>query len=370
MELIILYALLIAAIFAGGVSLYLKLNPQFGGKIDEEELNKLSKSPQWKDKVFENQIETKMDMSAGKIPGLLWKQLTARAGRSPKEPLPIIPFDINTWQANEEPKFVWYGHSVLLLQLNGKNLLIDPMFGGNAAPVAPFKVKRFSLDTLSIIDDLPNLDAILISHDHYDHLDLASIRRLKNKCNNWLVALGVQRHLTHWGVPQTQIQELDWWDKIDFKGIEITFTPSRHFSGRGINDRTKSLWGGFSFITGNYSVYWSGDGGEGPHFKEIGDKLGPFHWAFMENGQYNELWHAIHMYPEEAIIAGIEAKSEVLTPVHWAGFPLALHHWKDPIERFVTAAKNKNQTIHVPQLGEIVDMTLQNDFEAWWNKHE
>lgn len=366
--LIFLAALIISAFIV--IWLYTKYHPQFGGKLDRQEVAKMSKSPQWNGKIFENQIETKMDMSLSKMPELLYKQLFDRKGRSPQQPLPILPFQKDQWEANQEPKFIWYGHSVLLLQLAGKNLLIDPMFGDNAAPVAPFKVKRFSENTLALIDQLPRLDAILISHDHYDHLDHASIKMLKNKCDRWLVALGVARHLERWGIHEDQIEELDWWDDSKIEEINITFTPSRHFSGRGLNDRTKSLWGGFTFITQDFKVYWSGDGGEGPHFQEIGQRLGPFDWAFMENGQYNELWHAIHMYPEEAVKAGIEAKAQILTPVHWAGFPLALHHWKEPIERFFKEAEKQDQAVYIPAMGEVVSMRKDGRYEEWWKKFE
>lgn len=207
----------------------------------------------------------------------------------------------------------------------------------------------------------------MITHDHYDHLDLASIKKLKGKSEKWFVALGVKRHLIKWGINSENIQEFDWWENTSFEGIEFTFTPSRHFSGRGLTDRAQSLWGGFTMITESFKVYWSGDGGEGPHFKAVAEKLGPFDWAFMENGQYNELWHAIHMYPEEAVIAGMEAKAKVLTPVHWAGFPLALHHWKDPIERFVSEAQKQGQHISTPMLGEIIDMqSTKPKTNHWW----
>lgn len=361
--------LIILAIVIGLVIVirsFIAFNSQFGAQPDSSEIDKLSKSPQWKGKIFENQIETTMDTGIKNIPGILYKQLFDRKGRSPIKSIPFVPFDADQWNADDKPRFVWYGHSVLLLKLNGKNFLIDPMLGPDAAPVAPFKIKRFSNNTLIIIDDLPPLDAILITHDHYDHLDLASIKKLKGKSDQWFVGLGVKRHLVKWGIKSEAIQEFDWWDKTTFEGIEITYTPSRHFSGRGTSDRAKSLWGGFSFITDSFKVYWSGDGGEGPHFKEVGERLGPFDWAFMENGQYNELWHAIHMYPEEAVIAGIESKSQVLTPVHWAGFPLALHHWKDPIERFVSEAVKQGQPISTPRIGEIVDMTSEVITNEWW----
>lgn len=363
-------ALIVLAVLFLSVWAYLNFNPQFGKKPSKEELEKLSKSSQWNGKVFENQIETNMDMGLKNIPGLLKKQLFDREGRSPKQPIPVIPFDAEQWNVDNKPKFVWYGHSVLLLKLNGKNILIDPMLGSNAAPVAPFAVKRFSEHTLDIIDTLPDLDAILFTHDHYDHLDLESIKRLKSKTNKWLVALGVKRHLVKWHIPAAQIQEFDWWNTTHLEDIELTFTPSQHFSGRGLSDRAKSLWGGWAFKTDDFNIYWSGDGGEGPHFKAIGEKLGPFDWAFMENGQYNELWHTIHMYPEEAIPEGINAKAKVMTPVHWAGFPLALHHWKDPIERFQAEAERTDQKLACPRIGQIVDMTKPFEQENWWEELE
>jgi len=363
---VIIIVLLLALVPFVAVQLFIRLNPQFGAVPNAEELQKLSQSPQWNGKIFENQIETTMNIGFKDGIRLLKKQLFDRAGRSPRTPIPVVPFDQQQWTHDDTPKFVWYGHAVLLLQLKGKNLLIDPMFGPDAAPNAPFKIKRFSKQTLDIIDQLPAIDAILITHDHYDHLDLASIRKLKSKSKQWFVALGVKRHLTKWGVQPDDIQEFDWWDKTSFLDIDITFTPSRHFSGRGISDRTKSLWGGFSFVTNEFKVYWSGDGGKGPHFNEIGEKLGPFDWAFVEDGQYNVLWHAIHMFPEEAVTAGKEARAKVLTPVHWAGFPLALHHWKDPIERFVDEAKAQDQIISTPKIGEIVRMTEKPSQEDWW----
>jgi L-ascorbate metabolism protein UlaG (beta-lactamase superfamily) len=206
----------------------------------------------------------------------------------------------------------------------------------------------------------------LLTHDHYDHIDLDSINKLIPKVKTWFVALGVSRHLEHWGVPENQITEFDWWDSIEFQGIQITFTPSRHFSGRGIADRAKSLWGGWVFKTPNHNIYWSGDGGYGPHFKEIGEKFGPFDWGFMECGQYNEHWHAIHLYPEEAVQAALDAQVKVATPVHWGGFSLALHSWKDPIERFYAEAKSQNLKMIAPEIGEVVEVNDTATPRTWW----
>ncbi|OEK04533.1 MBL fold metallo-hydrolase [Roseivirga misakiensis] len=362
----LLYVLLAVLFIITAIIIFINFHPQFGGKINKELATHYSKSTQWKGKTFENQSETVMDINLKTLPGLLKQQFTGRKLRSPEKPLPVLPFDPDNWNKDlSKPKFIWYGHSVLLLQLNGKNLLIDPMFGPNAAPIAPFAVKRFSDDTLKLIDSLPPIDMVLMTHDHYDHLDYASIKKLKSKVTQWYVALGVSRHLEAWGISSNQITEFDWWDNKEFDGIKITCTPSRHFSGRGLTDRAKSLWGGWVFTTQTHNIYWSGDSGYDEHFKEVGEKLGPFDWGFMECGQYNKLWHPIHMFPEETVESAIDSGVKTAIPVHWAGFPLALHTWKDPIERFVNSANEKGTQISTPKLGEVVTFG-QEPTEDWW----
>ncbi len=346
---------------------FLNFHPQFGAKVNKELIERYSKSPQWNGKIFENQSETLMDINLKTLPGLFRQQFTGRKLRSPEQPIPIISFDQEAFQTGTtKPKFVWYGHSVLLLQLNGKNLLIDPMLGPNAAPISPMAVKRFSENTLDIIDHLPPIDMVLMTHDHYDHLDYASIKKLKTKVDTWYVALGVSRHLEAWGVPSETILEFDWWDMKTFADINITFTPSRHFSGRGLGDRAKCLWGGWVFKTSDHSIYWSGDSGYDKHFKEVGKRLGPFDWGFMECGQYNKLWHPIHMFPEETVQSSIDAQVSISIPVHWGGFPLALHTWKDPIERFTKAAEVNDQKISTPEIGQLV-VFGEEPTKDWWS---
>lgn len=342
---------------------------QFGGKVRPEDSQKFKKSPQWDGKTFVNQSETVMDINLKSLPGMLKEQFTDRDIRSPKTPLVAQPFDKEAFSAHPNtPKFIWYGHSVLLLQLNGKNILIDPMLGDDAAPIAPFDSKRFTENTLDIIDTLPHIDVILMTHDHYDHLDFDSFKKLKDKVGTYFVALGVSRHLEKWGIPKEQITEFDWWDEIEFEGIQLTFTPSRHFSGRGPFDRAKSLWGGWIFKTNDHNIYWSGDGGYDAHFKEIGEKYGPFDWAFMECGQYNERWHAIHMYPEECVQAALDVGAKMSMAVHWGGFALAMHRWEDPIERFVAEAKNKELSVATPEIGQVIEMGSEPEDNFWWEK--
>lgn len=357
----------ILAVIALAIFLFFRLNPQFGGRLTREWKEQYAHSPQWDGKQFVNQTTTEMSISLKEAPALLREQFSDRASRSPQTPLPILPFDAKDWsEYSEVPAFVWYGHSVLLLRIGGKTILIDPMFGPDASPIAPFQVKRFSTGTLALIETLPKIDAVLLTHDHYDHLDLASFRRLKDKVSKWIVSLGNARHLLRWGVNSDWITEMDWWDQTTLDGISITATPARHFSGRGLTDRGGSLWSGFVLNDGTYNLYWSGDGGYGAHFKEVGEKLGPFDWGFMECGQYNERWHAIHMYPEETVQASHDALVKSAIPVHWGGFPLALHPWKDPIERFTASADDTGLNYFTPRLGEMIRFDQAPAPSAWW----
>ena len=346
----------------------LLFHPQFGGRLKKHHKEAYSRSKHWNGKEFDNLVETTMDVGLKTMPGLLKAQFTDRKVREPEKPIPIVPFDEKAWNEEPEtPKFIWYGHSVGLLKIGGKNILIDPMLGPDTSPIAPMTTKRFSENALVVIDALPKIDAVLYTHDHYDHIDLKSVKKRMPKVNKWFVGMGIGRHLERWKIDSSQITEFDWWQDIDFDGVKITYTPSRHFTGRGPFDRQKTLWGGWNFKTENLNVYWSGDGGYGEHFKEIGKRLGPFDHAFMENGQYNELWRQIHLHPEESVQAALDVRAKVSTPVHWGGFALALHPWKEPIERFTTEAKNKNLAVSTPQIGELQILGTENS-SNWWSE--
>ncbi len=339
---------------------------QFGGKITEEDLARYKQSKHWKDGKFQNLEETNMDMPLHKIPGVIYKQLTKK-GQKPDQNLPIIPFDKASFLApSDRAKFIWYGHSVILIHMNNQTILIDPMLGPDTTPIAPIANKRFSENSLSFIDDFPEIDLIVMTHDHYDHLDYDSIQKLKHKTKRYFVALGLKRHLVKWGVEADLISEFDWWEEMSFNGIEITFTPTRHFSGRGLTDRAKCLWGGWVFKTPHENIWFSGDGGYGKHFKTIGDRLGPFDFAFMECGQYNDDWHPIHMFPNESIQAAIDARAQKVMPVHWAGFALSYQHtWTGPAEEFVKNANLKNVEYSLPRLGQLFSH-VEDIQEKWW----
>jgi L-ascorbate metabolism protein UlaG (beta-lactamase superfamily) len=341
-------------------------NRQFGGKVTKELQRQYEKSENWKNGKFQNLIKTEMDISLAKIPALIYKQITKK-GQKPKANLPIIPFDEKAFLApSDKAKFIWYAHSVVLMRLKGKTILIDPMLGDDTTPIAPFPNKRFSEDSLSLIDSLPEIDLILLTHDHYDHLDFDSIQKLKHKCKKYFVAMGLKRHLVSWGVGADLVREFDWWNEGLFEGIQITFTPTRHFSGRGLTDRAKCLWGGWVFTTDEENIWFSGDSGYGEHFKEIGDRLGPFDFAFMECGQYNDDWRAIHMFPDESVQAALDAKVKKGMPVHWAGFSLSYQHtWEEPAEEFVKFAEEKSFDYLLPSIGQLFSYSDQLR-EEWW----
>lgn len=339
---------------------------QFGGKLTSQLLAAYERSSNWRDGKFQNLENTELSLSLTKIPGLLYKQFTNRQMREPEAPLPVEAFSSADFMApSATARIIWYGHSVVLMRLSGLTILIDPMLGPDAAPIAPIQTKRFSPDTLQLIDDFPEIDLLLLTHDHYDHLDFASIDKLKHKTKRYFVALGVKRHLVHWGIDPALISEFDWWDHDTLGDIAITFTPTRHFSGRGLRDRACSLWGGWVFRTPTENIWFSGDGGYGQHFQEIGKQLGPFDFAFMECGQYNENWSQIHMYPEESVTAALEAGAQKAMPVHWAGFSLAQHSWTEPAERYLSAAQQQGLAYSLPPLGRQFQLADSNT-EKWW----
>ena len=345
------------------------MKKEFGGKLTKEVRLRLEASSNWKKKRFKNLVKTKIDINLFNLPRLLYKQMFKTKGRVPVKPIPVKPIDLSFFDKDPQSfKFIWYGHSAILLNIGGKIIFIDPMMGPNASPVTQFKIKRFSNKVLDILDEFPIIDLLLLSHDHYDHLDLTSIQKLKGRVENYWVALGTKRHLVEWGVEDEKVVEFDWWDNLLLDNIEITFTPSRHSGGRKLTERDKTLWGGWAIKYKTVSVYFSGDGGYGNHFKTIGDKLGPFDFGFMECGQYNELWRQIHMFPEESVQAAQDSRINEIIPVHWAGFSLALHHWKSPVNDFILYANKKMCNWSVPELGQVITKRTSGKQIRWWDK--
>ena len=349
---------------------FMKTSPQFGGKHTKEDIKRYQASGHYEAGKFQNLIPTPQDMSFGNIVSTLKEFIVGVPGRKPDFDLPIEKVDSTSLEEKKIiDKLIWFGHSAFLLQLDGKNILIDPMLGKTPAPHPAIGTKRFSDELPIEIQKLPKIDAIIISHDHYDHLDYESIKILKQKTNNFFIPLGVGTHLASWGVDANDIKEHNWWDETAFEGIKLAFTPARHFSGRGLTNGSSTMWGSWVIKGKNKNVYFSGDSGYGPHFKEIGEKYGPFDFAMMECGQYNEKWANIHMMPEETAQASIDLKATAMMPIHWGAFALALHTWDDPILRITKKAKELELPITVPKIGdEILLDRIDLSVNEWWNQ--
>ncbi len=359
--------ILVLLITAG---LVLNLSPQFGKSPSASQKKSFEKLDNYQDGKFQNQIKTEMDIHLGKM---IKGMFGPADNRSPVKTIETHKID-SLSLVDSKPKkarLTWFGHSAFLLEMAGQIILIDPMLGETAAPFSWAGPKRYSKELPIALHKLPAIDAIIISHDHYDHLDYESILALKDKTSRFYTTLGVGNHLIKWGVDPGKIVELNWWEESSFNNIRLICTPARHFSGRGVLDRNRTLWGSWIIQTDSTNIYFSGDGGYGPHFKEIGTRYGPFDISLMECGQYNEQWHAIHMMPEETAQAAVDVNSKLFIPIHWGAFTLAFHEWTDPIQRAIKEAKRLEINISTPAIGEsfeINNSTFPN--HTWWEQYE
>lgn len=266
---------------------------------------------------------------------------------------------------NMDIRFIWFGHSTILLELEGKRILIDPVFSDYASPL-PIVAERFQPPVLTV-EQIPDVDIVLLSHDHYDHLDLDTINQLKDRVQHFIAPIGVGAHLEYWGVPAQRITELDWWQDTRLLGLQFTCTPSQHFSGRGIFNRNSTLWASWAVRGEQTNVFFSGDSGYADHYRQIGERLGPFDVTFLENGAYNKDWQFVHQLPEEGVQAHLDLKGRIMVPVHWGMFDLALHSWYDPIQRVTQEARRKGVQLATPQLGQVVTISQGYPQQDWWS---
>lgn len=297
----------------------------------------------------------------------VFKEVTSKSEfRKPKTHLPQVSPDLANFTAkSDNPKFIWFGHSTILMSIDGKTILTDPVFSENAAPVN-FMVKRFQNPVLQT-DKLPTIDVIMISHNHYDHLDKKTIKFFKDKNTKFIVPLGVGVILEKWGIDKSKITELNWYESTKDNNLNFTATPAIHYSGRGLFDKNKTLWSSWVIESANKKIFFSGDSGYGKHFKEIGERFGGFDFAFIENGQYDKRWPEIHMFPEETVQVALDLKAKIFTPIHWGMFDLSLHKWNEPIKESYKIAKEKNIPIIIPELGEIFYEDKKETQNLWWN---
>jgi L-ascorbate metabolism protein UlaG (beta-lactamase superfamily) len=343
------------------------LIPALGGALTTDLIARYERSPQWRDGEFRNSTPTELNVHIRDVPGLLKAMFARNTQREPSGELPVLRIDpASFFGPPTDTRLTWFGHSAVMLEISDMFVLLDPMLGRVPAPFPFLGRNRYSKVLPIDIDELPDIDVVLISHDHYDHLDHGSVLKLLPKTKQWIVCLGVARHLIRWGVSPSNIIELDWHEAVQINDVVFTCTPARHFSGRGFWDRHKSLWSSWVISSPQTRIFFNADSGYGPHFAEIGQTYGPFDLALIECGQYNAKWQAIHMMPEESVQAAIDLRAVVAMPIHWAAFTLALHPWFEPVERFTAEAQRKGLQVTTPRIGEPVVIRAAMPTTPWW----
>jgi L-ascorbate metabolism protein UlaG (beta-lactamase superfamily) len=335
--------------------------PQFGGRFTGQRLERMRRSPQWKNGRFENTPPQDTDSSLIKTIRLY------REGqvREPQFTIPVIPVTSLNAPAAPGLRAIWFGHSSVLVEVDGVRIMTDPVLSKVVSPV-PIGPSRFHPPPVPL-EQLTGIDAVVISHDHYDHLDMKTVQQLVKRGTHFFVGLGIGAHLERWDVPLAQIHELDWWDSAQFKGVTIHCTPARHYSGRKRMDNS-TLWAAWSIRGPRHSVYYSGDTGYAPHFAETRRRLGDTDLTIIKVGAYGETWLDIHMDPERAVQAHLDLGGKTLLPVHWATFNLSYHAWEEPIVRTLAAAGPKGVRVITPRIGEVFAFGQAFENVEWYGR--
>jgi L-ascorbate metabolism protein UlaG (beta-lactamase superfamily) len=340
--------------------------PKFGKTPDGARLERIKKSPNYKDGSFQNLSPTP-DLTEGVSYYAVMKEfLFAEKKRvKPQDTIPSMKTDLLNLSP-EENVLVWFGHSSYFMQLDGKRILVDPVLSGAASPLA-FTTRAFLGTDAYTLDDIPSIDYLFISHDHWDHTDHETLLALKSRVKAVICGLGTGAHFERWGYDQSQIIEEDWNTKIFLdSGFTAYTVPARHFSGRGLQ-RNKALWASYVFDTPTTKIYIGGDSGYDTHFAEIGKTYGPIDLAILENGQYDKSWKYIHMMPEEVLQAAKDLQAKRLFPVHSSKFALANHAWDDPLKKITESNKDINLPLVTPIIGELVNLKDSTQtFSSWW----
>jgi L-ascorbate metabolism protein UlaG (beta-lactamase superfamily) len=324
----------------------------------------VQQSSNFKNGAFNNLEPTVMLTEEASLLKMTKDFIKVNKNRVPKALIPSVKTDL---YHQTDDTITWLGHSSYHLYFSGKHILVDPVFCGYAAPFS-FMIKAFEGSNIYQANDFEMIDTLILTHDHYDHLDYHTLIKLKPKIKHIYCSLGLASHLIYWGFDAKKIHELDWWQskQIDDELI-LTATPARHFSGRGIK-RAQTLWSSFVLESSTRKLFLGGDSGYGSHFAAIGNKFGEFDLAILECGQYNEKWPMIHMEPEQTVQASIDLGAKITLPVHWGKFALAYHDWDEPINRFTKSATDLNRKYITPQIGESYSFDKPIATKAWWKE--
>ncbi|ANS74242.1 hypothetical protein AWM70_06305 [Paenibacillus yonginensis] len=363
--LILILIVLIAAAVYGFTYVY----PSFGVPVHRYRLSPFEQSEQFKQGKFQNRIPTQsLDASVPSFFSLFADHLKSKPERRPPHALPVMKSNPDRLPMPLTDSVTWLGHSSVWLRLGGRQVLLDPMLGMYSSPLPGFGAKRFESKPQIEAGDLPPVDAVFLSHDHFDHLDYSTILQLAGKVGRYFVPLGVGSRLVRFGIQRELIQECDWWEEVEWQGIRAVCTPARHFSGRALFDKNATLWCSWVLMDSASRVYFSGDSGYDEHFKKIGDLYGPFDLTLIECGQYDPRWEQIHMMPEQTVQAHKDLKGKRLLPIHWAGFALAMHGWTEPVERAAEEAERSGVELVFPRIGESVSLKAEapGPREKWW----
>ncbi|MES2430392.1 MAG: MBL fold metallo-hydrolase [Bacteroidota bacterium] len=364
---ILLIVLLVLALFTLIIWLYIK-QEKFGRLPSGERLKRITASSNYKEGQFQNQSFTPQ-LTEGATYTSLFKEFffTKKERSKPSTILPSIKTDLLHLPIHEDV-FIWMGHSSYFMQIDGKRILVDPVLSGAASPIKA-TTRSFPGADIYTVNDFPEIDILFISHDHWDHLDHTTIKKLKPKVKTVVTGLGTGEHLERWGYDPKMIHEKDWNENLDLgDGFKVTVLPARHFSGRTFR-RNRALWASFALQTPHKKIYIGGDSGYDTHFKKIGDEHGPFDMAMLECGQYDKNWKYIHMMPEEVVDAAKELKAQKFIAVHWGKFQLGNHSWDDPIRRVYKTAHHRTTPLLTPMIGEQVNINDNAQlFSNWWEQ--
>jgi L-ascorbate metabolism protein UlaG (beta-lactamase superfamily) len=356
----------LVVLFGAGLLLATHGCASFGDRPSGARLEHIRQSSAYHDGKFQNAMPTRM-LKEGSTFELIRRQLIVEEERVPKVPIQVVPL---TRQQLETPpasglRVTWIGHASTLLELDGYRILTDPIWSDRCSPVSGVGPERFFPPPIPLAD-LPPIDAVVISHDHYDHLDMATIQALAPTGVQFFVPLGIGAHLEKWGVPTGQITELEWNQSATLRGLTLTATMARHYSGRGILHGDQTLWASWAIVGPTHRAFFSGDSGYFEGFRDIGAKYGPFDLTLVKIGAYDPLWQEIHMSPEEAVQTHMAVGGKVLVPIHWGTFNLAYHDWFEPAERTVASATKAGITLVIPRPGQPVEPAAPPALETWW----
>ena len=345
-----------------GVDYYIK-------SADPMNKDRIKSSAQFDGESFVNPSE---QSAAGisTIPSIIKQSIFDKQQPSkPEKAIPVIQItkDLLDNLSKDETYFFKLGHSSILLWIDGNFWLIDPVFGERASPFSFVGPKRYHQPPIDIAS-LPNIKGIIFTHNHYDHLDIESIKQLHPKTEAFYMPLGIGADLLKWGVAKEKINEFDWHESIKVGNHSLTATPAQHFSGRGLSDRNKSLWSSWVVKSDKHNLFFNGDSGYFDGFKKIGEKYGPFDISFMENGAYNILWPDVHMMPKETVQALEDLDGGILVPIHNSTFDLSIHTWYEPIEQVLKHAEQKNIKVIIPKMGEAINIDSPPKLDNWWKE--